>query len=756
MSDARADDAIIAGFQATLVGAAALDVVRDGDGRITDFVVLAVNPAAEELIGQPASSIVGRSARDVPSLAAIRDPVADYAAVVESGVPLVEEFRLAHPANRAGQWVHRYVSRTRAGLIVVLRDVSDDANVRRSGDEFFELTDDLWCIVAKDRTFVRVSSAFERVLGWHEADLIGADSWSLLHPDDIPAVAREEDRARQRIPTRNVEVRTRHADGSYRRIVWSAVSVRGEAHRYAVGRDVTEQRRIEEESRKRGALLQAVLDGTANLAFVKDREGRYLLMLGTDAVHGLPADQIVGRTDKEIAPSDAELRRQTDLQVMQTEEATMYEYSFNRDGERRTFIVSKAPYRNADGAVIGVVGVARDVTDMRRLEVRLQQAQKMEAVGRLAGGIAHDFNNLLTAILSFASLAAESLPIDHPARADLAAIRRAGEGAAELTRQMLAFGRREVTAPRPIVLNDIVQSVDRLLRSLVGDSVAIEIVLGTRLAMISADPSQIERILVNLVVNAGHAMADGGTVWVETANIHVTSADAARLPGLALGPYVRLTVRDTGVGMDDATRRRAFEPFFTTKPEGQGTGLGLSSVYGIVQELRGAVFVDSRVGEGSRFDVYLPVVIVGAGAAAPVMPPPVPRGHERVLLVEDNPIVRQAEERILTEAGYQVYAAPNGVAALCLVAALDEPIDLLVTDLMMPEMGGRAMLARLREDWPELRALLVSGYESGESADTVTLPAGTAFLQKPFTSAALLHAARTLLDSGRSVAMRTG
>jgi two-component system, cell cycle sensor histidine kinase and response regulator CckA len=265
-------------------------------------------------------------------------------------------------------------------------------------------------------------------------------------------------------------------------------------------------------------------------------------------------------------------------------------------------------------------------------------------------------------------------------------------------------------------------------------------------------------VLVNLVVNAGHATADGGIVWIETANATVTPSDAIRLPGLTPGSYVRLTVRDTGVGMDEATRLRAFEPFFTTKPEGMGTGLGLSSVYGIVQDLRGAVFVDSRPGQGSTFAVYLPVAPAVAAEAAPkvaasagpAMGPQ--RGHERVLLVEDNHIVRQAEERILREAGYDVYIAENGVAALCLAAALEEPFDLLITDLMMPEMGGRATLARLREDWPALPALLVSGYEPGDAGDAVTLPAGTAFLQKPFTSDALLRAVRTLLDRARKEA----
>jgi two-component system, cell cycle sensor histidine kinase and response regulator CckA len=755
MADARATEAIIAGYEAILAGAVALDVVRDADGCITDFVVLTINPAAERLLGRPASEVVGRSVQDTPMLVTGRTAaISDYAKVMDTGVPIADEFHLERAGGEVTDWVHRFVAPTRAGLIIVLRRVGDDSVFRPPGEDFFEATDDLWCILTRDRQLVRVSASWERVLGWREADLVGTNSLTLVHPADLPIVSSEDARARQGMPTRNLELRMRHADGSFRRIVWSAVSIRGSGYRYASGRDVTAQRRLEEESRKRGALLQAVLDGTADVAFVKDRQGRYLLMLGTDVVHGgLPASEIVGRTDADIAPEYAEYRRRSDRKVMETGQPEMYELNFVTRGERRTMVVTKAPYRDDEGKVVGVVGVARDVTDVRRLEERVQQAQKMEAVGRLAGGIAHDFNNLLTAILSFATLASETLPPDHPARADLVAIRRAGEGAAELTRQMLAFGRREVSVPRPLVLNEIVGNVDRLLRSLVGQSARLEIALDPTLGVIEADPSQIERVLVNLVVNAGHATADGGTVWVETANAVVTPADAARLPGLPPGSYVRLTVRDSGIGMDEATRVRAFEPFFTTKPAGQGTGLGLSSVYGIVQGLGGAAFVDSEVGKGSEFVVYLPAAAgvptaVGASALGNSV---LPRGHERVMLIEDNQVVRQAEERILVEAGYEVYPAPNGVAALCLLAALDEPINLVITDLMMPEMGGRAVVARLREDWPNLRALLVSGYEPGEEADAVTLPPATAFLQKPFTADALLQAVRGLLDTGQVV-----
>jgi signal transduction histidine kinase/ActR/RegA family two-component response regulator len=473
-------------------------------------------------------------------------------------------------------------------------------------------------------------------------------------------------------------------------------------------------------------------------------------MLGHDLVHGVTPEAIIGRLDADIGPEYAPMRRASDRRVMESGLVETYEYDHLVEGERRTLVVTKAPYRDTTGTIIGVVGVVRDLTDMRRLEAQVHQSQKMEAVGRLAGGIAHDFNNLLTAILSFATLASETLPVDHEAQADLAAIRRAGEGAAVLTRQMLAFSRRQLMASRPLLLNDVVQNTERLLRSLVGELVSIVTSLDPDLAIIDGDPGQIEQVLVNLVVNAGHAMPTGGRIWIETANMRVTPSDATRLPNLPPGLYARLTVRDTGIGMDDATRLRVFEPFFTTKPEGQGTGLGLATVYGIVQQSRGGVFVESRPGAGSEFAVYLPAAVDATSEPYPSSSPPragLERGHETVLLVEDNAFVRQAEERILTEAGYRVFVATTGVEALGRVASLDGAIDILITDLLMPEIGGRALLARLREDWPALRALLVSGYERGEATDTVSLPPETGFLHKPFTADAFLRAVRELLES---------
>jgi PAS domain S-box-containing protein len=698
MSDQRRAEALIAGFYAALAACAMLETVRDATGAIVDFLVIAVNPSAERLLGCCDHQVAGTSVTSLPELAG------NYASVVETGEPLVEEFRLAR-----GGWVHRIATRTPTGVLVVLRDVSDDAYLVRSNDRFFQLSADLMLLAGADGSVKRVNPACTRVLGWTEAELLGMNVSTLVRSDG----------------------HVRCKDGSYRWIAWSNVS-----DGYLIGRDVTEER-------QQNALLKAIVEETSDVVFVKDTDGRYILVHGNTDVNGVSNTAFLGHTDAEVVPEWAPMRRASDLRVMASGEAETIEQEYMRGGTRYTFMVTKAPYRAPDGTIIGVLGVAREVTAIRRLEARMHQAQKMDAVGRLAGGVAHDFNNLLTAILSFASLAGESLVGEHPAQADLREIHHAAEEAAVLTRQMLAFSRQQILDPCPIDINDLVKREERLFKSLLGERVAITTSMDPDLAIVEVDPGQFVQVLINLVVNAGHAMSNGGHLWIETANTRVTSADAERLPGLPPGRYVRLAVRDTGVGMDEATRQRVFEPFFTTKPEGQGTGLGLSSVYGIVKQSHGGVYVESELGAGSEFAVYLPAVEAAARSLLPLAPIATPLGHETILFVEDNPAVRHAVARMLAEAGYHVLAASSGAEALELARG---SVDLVVSDLVMPGMGGRMLVNRLRAGHPNLRALFISGVER----DASVVPSGTAFLPKPFGADALLRAVRAVLDGAPS------
>ena len=625
-----------------------------------------------------------------------------------------------------------------------------DRHRRHIGGRFFdERSNYLLAVLDSTGKVLRVNPTYTRVLGWTEAELQATPQLSLAHPDDIAGTLAAQQQWLTGGIVPEYECRLRCRDGSYRWISWSSLPLDESGFGYLIGHDVTGWRNAETAINEQAALLRAVIEGTTTVVFAKDRDGRYILMHGYDQT-GRGADEYIGRLDSELTPPGSPQRREVDLRIMASGRAETAEQHYTVGESQVILSVTKAPFRAADGTVIGVVGVSRDITEQRRLETQIQHAQKMEAVGRLAGGIAHDFNNLLTAILSFSGLARNALPADHPVRADLDEVQQAAEAAAVLTQQMLAFTRQQVLAPRPLVLNDVIRKTERMLLSVAGEHVTVVTRLDRALKVVEVDPGQIEQVLVNLAVNAGHAMPDGGTLSLVTANVVVTATDAARLPDLPLGTYVRLAVRDTGIGMDEATRARIFEPFFTTKAK--GTGLGLASVYGIIKQSRGEVFVESRPGAGTEFAIYLPATDQGAAAtlapASGAAPAPTRRttggGHETILVVEDNVAVRHAESRMLQEAGYRVIVASNGVEALALSASLDA-LDLVVSDVMMPEMGGRALLTQLREARPSLPVLLVSGHEPPTMERATCLPPGTIFLAKPFDVHALLGAVATLL-----------
>ena len=392
-----------------------------------------------------------------------------------------------------------------------------------------------------------------------------------------------------------------------------------------------------------------------------------------------------------------------------------------------------------------IIVSARDITPRERLETQLRQAQKMEALGRFAGGVAHDFNNLLTAIQGYASLILMDLgPLD-PRREDLEEIRKASERAAALTRQILAFSRGQVGEPEPADLNEIVTDLERMLPRLIGEDVALVTVLDPALRLVHADPRQLEQVIMNLVVNARDAMPDGGRLTLETANEYVAEDDPRVGPELPPGGYVVLTVSDTGSGIAPEIQASIFDPFFTTKEPGRGTGLGLSTVYGIVKQAGGQIEVDSAPERGSVFRVYLPQLTASAPARiATRAAEPGPRGDETILLVEDEESVRVFASKALERQGYTVLEARHGRDALVRLADYDGPIQLLVTDIVMPEMGGSELARRLTAERTDLRVLYMSGYADGETARR-GLSAGAAYLQKPFTSDALARKVREVL-----------
>jgi PAS domain S-box-containing protein len=556
-----------------------------------------------------------------------------------------------------------------------------------------------------------------------------------IHPDDV----RRLEEAYARNPEEPITVRAVRRDGS---VVWierRQIVVRDDdgtpVALEAIVRDVTERVERAAALARRERQLQAVFDGALDAMLIVDDERRYVAANPAAAeLFGLTVEQILGRRIEELLGGPPDIVERWASFLAAGDDAGEMGLRRPDGAERRVEYRSRA--RIEPGRHLSVM---RDVTEQRRAEERLRQVDKLEAIGRLAAGVAHDFNNLLTVIDGYRELALDELAgVDSVAASRIVEIRRAGESAAALTRQLLAFGRKQLLQPELIDLNALVGDHHDMLARLLGDDVAVAVELDERLAPVRADPSQIAQVLLNLAVNARDAMPDGGTLRIVTRN----DPDAGE---------VTLTVADTGPGIDPAVRPRLFEPFFTTKPPGQGTGLGLATVLGVVEQSGGSVDVADGSDAGAAFTVRLPRAEgIGSGASADRARAPVAGGSERILLVEDNDAVRPLVDEFLRSLGYEVVAAATPAAALAAAAESGE-VDLLVTDVVMPGMHGHELARQLRERRPALRVLFVSGYASDVIASRGALPVGADFLQKPFTLPQLARRARAVLDAPAGV-----
>ena len=394
-----------------------------------------------------------------------------------------------------------------------------------------------------------------------------------------------------------------------------------------------------------------------------------------------------------------------------------------------------------------IVGVSTDVTERKLLEAQLRQAQKMEAIGQLAGGVAHDFNNLLTAILGYAKFAADTLPAGEQCRNDVEEVIKAAHRAAGLTKQLLAFSRTQVLQSTAVDLNVLVTGVSDMFRRLIGEHIALDLVLADDLALVRADAGQLEQVVMNLVVNARDAMERGGRLTIKTANAQLHASSGLPQQAVLSGWYVMLAVADDGIGMDEQTKRHLFEPFFTTKERGKGTGLGLATVYGIVKQSDGYIWVDSEPGRGSTFTVYLPRTERQIDAASPAAAPVARHdGSETVLLVEDEAGVRELARRMLERAGYRVLDAATGPDAEAIFAGHPGSIDLLVTDVVMPGMSGPDLFRRLAVAQPGLKVVYISGYATEAMVRQLKLDRGQPHVQKPFTADQLVSHVRAVID----------
>ena len=598
-----------------------------------------------------------------------------------------------------------------------------------------------------------------RTLGYDIAEARQRDIFVELYPDPV-----ERQRLRDSIGApvgQWTDFRTRTRRGAVLDTIWANAPLTGGGW-LAIGMDVSDRRRTEERYR---AFIAQSSEGVSRLeidppvpSMLSEEEQIDRLYAGAriaecnDAMARMygyrEARDLIGTRLADLHnvtdPTNREQIRAFIRASYRVSDSETREH--DRDGRPRVFLNNVVGFVE-DGHLVRVWGTQRDVTEQRQLEEQFRQSQKMEAVGQLAGGIAHDFNNLLTAILGNTQLLLRDLPPGDAKRGDVEEIRKASERAASLTRQLLAYSRRQMLQPEVLNLNGVVAEMDKMLRRLIGEHIVLVTVLAPDLGHVRADPNQLEQVIVNLAVNARDAMAQGGTLTIETANVDLDATYAQTHLGSVPGPHTMLAVTDTGVGMDAGVRAHLFEPFFTTKEVGRGTGLGLATVYGIVKQSDGYISVYSEVGRGSSFKIYLPRIATPSDAPVGPQRGRPARGNETVLVVEDEPAVLTLSRRALETQGYVVLAASDATAALRIVERHGGTIHLLVTDVVMPGLSGRELADKLAAQRPGIRVLYMSGYPGDAVVEHGSLPAGSAFLQKPFSPDSLARKVRDVLDA---------
>lgn len=513
-------------------------------------------------------------------------------------------------------------------------------------------------------------------------------------------------------------------------------------------RDITERKAAEKERLRLAAIIEysedSIVSKTANGIIIGWNHG-------AERLYGYSAEEIIGRSISILFPPD---QYQEYLGIMREVKCGKPVPPFDtvrrrKDGVLINVNVGLTPIEAIDSEIIGATKNSHDVTRIKKLEAQFIEAQKMEVVGHLASGIAHDFNNILAVIMGYSDLIITELDVKSPLREPAEEIKHASERAATLTRQLLFFGRKQMVQPIVLNLNGVMKDMEKMLRQLIGENIEMTMVLAKQIAHVKVDPGYVGQVLMNLVINARDAMPDGGKLTIETQNVMLHEAHKLRHPGAVPGEYVMLSVNDNGVGMTDEVKAHLFEAFFTTKPLGKGTGLGLATCQTIIEQCSGCIDVSSEVGKGATFKVYFPSVNQPLEILVePIQPVPLPRGTETLLLVEDEPSVRQLARSILEAQGYEVLSAANGQDALrAAFKHKGSPICLVVTDVVMPIMGGIAMAEWLKTTHPDLKILYTSGYTDDAIAHLGALDTGVAFLGKPYTPAMLARKVRKLLDN---------
>ena len=616
---------------------------------------------------------------------------------------------------------------------------------------------DMIAIVDMEGKRLYNSLSYHRVLGYSAEELQSSSAFEQIHPDDRERVMKAAEDARRSGIGRTLEYRLRHKDGTWLVLESTSSVIRnanGDPEKLIiVNRDITERKRAEEALRRSETGFRSVVEDAPYGIYRASTAGRFLQvnpalqkMLGYES-----SDELLRRDlPSDIFRHTGEYQRLTDL-LTRTQEIKDLETEWKRqDGTPITVRCSGRRINDENGMPAYFEVFTEDVTEKRVLEKQLRMAQKMEAIGRLSGGIAHDFNNLLGVIIGYSRVLKKALGPDNPLCEHTLEIEKAGQRAASLTKQLLAFSRQQVLTPAILNLNALATDMERMLQRLLGEDIAVSLTLDPDLGSVKADQSQVEQVIMNLAVNARDALPVGGKLKIQTSNVTLDQAYMRGHPGSEAGNYILLAVTDTGTGMDAATLTHIFEPFFTTKERGKGTGLGLATVYGIVKQSGGYIAVDSAPGKGTTFQIYLPR---HAGEPA-VEEEKVDsgerlRGSESILLVEDAEPLRKLAQTFLEGGGFKVLSAESGEDALEVAARCGKSFDLLLTDVVMPGINGRVLAEQLLPRQPGMKVLYMSGYTDSFIAGHGVLEPGTQLLHKPFTEEVLIRKVREVLDGGK-------
>ena len=615
---------------------------------------------------------------------------------------------------------------------------------------------DLIAVVDMEGNRIYNSVSYERALGYTLAELKSSSGFDQIHPDDRARVQEAGAEARRTGKGKTLEYRIRHKDGTWR-VLESTSSViinsKGVPEKLViVSRDVTDRKEATEALRHSEESNRSLVEGAPYGIYRAATDGQFLRVnpaLERMLKYTKPGELIEANLRTDVFRHAADFDRLVELLGSEGEFKDV-EVEWKRKDNKSITVRCSGRHLNESLQAASVYEVfAEDVTERRALEKQLSMAAKMEAVGRLSGGIAHDFNNLLGVIIGYSQVLRRKLDPNSPLKEHAEEVEKAAQRAVSLTRQLLAFSRQQILTLAVVDLNTLVSDMQKMLPRLIGEDIAIDIDLDPSLGTTKADQGQIEQVVMNLAVNARDAMPNGGKLQIETANRELDEYYCSEHPGAKPGRYIMLAMTDSGAGMTAQTLAHIFEPFFTTKEVGKGTGLGLATVYGIVKQSGGYIWVDSALGFGSSFQIYLPRVEESVSKSTAEAPTDNLRGSETILLVEDADALRKLAHSFLADHGFQVITASSGEEALRVAELYGHPIDLLVTDVVMPGMNGRALADRLLAKQPKLKVLYISGYTDSFIAGHGVLEAGTFLLHKPFTEEVLIRKVRDVLD-GRS------